>query len=96
MQTSLQNSTIDTKYIPTTDDLLRAWLSSHVFANVPEKIEYEVGFEEWLLSIRAEAWEQGFIDGKALAFLKNAPDRDTSFHRYSRNVDKQRADRSIT
>jgi hypothetical protein len=40
---------IDPKYIPTTEDIFKAYMKSKVaFANVPEKIEYELGFEQWL------------------------------------------------
>ena len=36
-----------TGYKPTLEDLRRLWTRRLVFANIPEKIEFEVGFDQW-------------------------------------------------
>jgi hypothetical protein len=46
---------VDPKYIPNTEQVKAAYMKmSGFFSNVPEKIEYELGFEAWLDSFTAE------------------------------------------
>ena len=42
----------DPKFVPTTEALRKLWMKRMPYSNVPEKIESEVGFEEWLAATR--------------------------------------------
>ena len=85
MQTNSQNSTIGTKYYPTTQGVRAAWINNVTGATYMERLEYEAGFDEWLEALifehRQEAWEQGVMDANGKSW-RNVPERDSFFHRY--------------
>jgi hypothetical protein len=43
---------VDPQYIPRTEDVKAAYMKSQAPVNVPQKIEYELGFEQWLSAQR--------------------------------------------
>lgn len=45
---SRHTSPVDEKYISTVDQLRDLWMKRMAYANVPEKIEYELGFQVFL------------------------------------------------
>lgn len=45
----------DPRFVPTTEALRELWMKRMPYSNVPEKIESEVGFEEWLAAVRGPA-----------------------------------------
>ena len=74
------------KYRPTLTALRAAWVNNVTGASYMERLEYEVGFDQWLedhdREQRAAGWEEGFLDRGPLAWLRNVPSRHSSYHRY--------------
>lgn len=86
MQTSLPSFTTDTKYRPDIDRARAAWVAQQFSASFMERIEYSIGFDEWLEAHdreqRAIGWEEGFMDRGPLTYMRDVPDRSSIHHRY--------------